>query len=596
MSEALPAVLSLIATSWEPAADRPLLPLLLILLSIFPVVYLSSFVHELGHALLARWSGFLVSSFGMGLGQPLWVGGWRGSRVYLCRRSPFQGITFSVMAQIYPTRGQLVAMLAGGVLANFALAAVAFLLWRLLPWGGEVWAMAGLLNAGLGVGNLIPFRSRVGATTLRTDGGLILQVLRGGATAGEAPERIQRVAALRGLWESVGDHLGLWVHLLGAAAAWRDLGDVGRAEAVCAEAEAVPLEPTPFTRAYGAVVRASVLRAAGKFADSAELLDAAGQGFRDLGHEAGQFLTAWGRAELLLRQGHAAEASAALDGLAGHVLVATRPGLRLGLLESRLCARAALPDGDGVEPLRQEYERGRRRSPLATRDLRVYRELGRLHARREEWERAAVVYAKAVAAARRLHGLLANAEDRERFAQSQADLLDEAGACLRRLGRDAEAERLATAFPAEAGKSSADDVRRRRGRLLQRLGWGVTAVNVLCAAGVVAAAWVLESRAAGPGTVLAPTGEYLVLKHPPTPREFLFGLPLFVEARLGPSWDAFLVTLVVCALLVPLYAAARAAAGRLVPALGQRGRSAVLYLALAPWLSWAFWLLFGAPP
>jgi hypothetical protein len=595
MSEPLPVVLSSLGVSWEPSSEaRPLLPLFVILLSVFPVIYLSSLVHELGHALMARWSGFLVSSFGMGLGRPLWVRSWRGSRVYLCRRTPLQGITFSVMAQIYPTRGQLVAMLAGGVLANFALAAVALLLWRLLPWGSEVWAMVGLLNAGLGVGNLIPFRSRVGATTMRTDGGLILQVLRGGARAGEAPERIQRLAALRGLWESVGDHLGLWVHLLGAATAWRDLGDVERAEAVLAEAEAVPLEPTPFTRAYGAVVRAAVLRAAGKFADAQAALDAAEQGFRDLGHEAGRFLTAWGRAELLLQQGDAAAASAALDALDGHALVATRPGVRFNLLESRLCARAALPDGAGLEPLRQEHERHRRRLPLATRDIRVYRALGGLYARREEWERAAAAYGVAVAAALRLQGLLAPA-DRGRFAQGQADLLAEAGGCLRRLGKDAEAERLTAALAAEAVKPP-EDAGLRRGRRLHRLGWGLTAVNMLCVATVVTAAWVRELRATWPGTVLRPDGECVVLKHPPTLGEFLGGLPLFIEARLGPSWNFFAITVVVCALLVPLYAVGRAAAGRLIPALARRGGSVVFYLALAPWLTWVFWLLVGATP
>src|SRR5262245_8172208 len=36
-----------------------LLPLALVLLAIFPVLYVSAIAHELGHALLARWSGYL---------------------------------------------------------------------------------------------------------------------------------------------------------------------------------------------------------------------------------------------------------------------------------------------------------------------------------------------------------------------------------------------------------------------------------------------------------------------------------------------------------------------------------------------------------
>jgi hypothetical protein len=598
MSKSLPAILSLSGAFDEPGSslvrNGPLLSLLIVLLAIYPVVYVSAFCHELGHALLARWNGFLVTSFGMGIGRPLWVGSWRGSRVYVCRQKPLQGITFSVMTQLYPTRRQLVAMLAGGVLANFALAAVAFLLWRLLPWGGEVWATAGLLNAALAVGNLVPFNSRVGTTTLRTDGGLIWQVLRGRTAVGEAPERLERLAALRGLWESVGDHLGLWVHVLGAAAAWRDLGDVERAEALCAEAEALPLEATPFTRAYGAVVRAAVLRAAGKFADCAALLDAAEQGFRDLGHEAGLFLTAWGRAELLLQQGRAAEAVAALDELAGHRLVATRPGLRFALLESRLCARATLPDGDGVEPLRREYERYR--APLATRDLRVYRGLARLHVRREEWERAAEAYRTAVAAVRKLYGLLAKSDDGRRFAQGQADLLAEAGTCLRRVGADAEADKLAGALTADTAGDSAAADRQRRGRRLHRAAWALTAVNAVCAVALVAAVWVLECRAVSPGLVLAPTGERLVLKHPPTAREFFLGLPLFVEARVGRAWGIFLTCLVIGVVLVPLVSALLAAGGRLLPAVRGRGGSLIFWLALMPWLGWLLYVLLAPIP
>ena len=64
---------------------------LLALLLLPAIIYVSGFLHELGHAVCASLSGAEVTSFGMGIGRPFWVGTWRGGRVYLGRRKPFQG-------------------------------------------------------------------------------------------------------------------------------------------------------------------------------------------------------------------------------------------------------------------------------------------------------------------------------------------------------------------------------------------------------------------------------------------------------------------------------------------------------------------------
>src|SRR5438270_7476846 len=50
------------------------LPWLVALLALYPILYVSAFARELGHALLGRWSGFLVTAFGLGTGRPFWVG------------------------------------------------------------------------------------------------------------------------------------------------------------------------------------------------------------------------------------------------------------------------------------------------------------------------------------------------------------------------------------------------------------------------------------------------------------------------------------------------------------------------------------------
>jgi hypothetical protein len=564
------------------------------LLALYPILYVSGFVHELGHALMGRWNGFAVTAFGLGTGRPFWVGGWRGSRVYLGLRRPLQGLTFTLTLQDDPTRWQQAAMLAGGVLANFALAAAALLLWRLLPWGGTVWLWAAVLNLAAGVVNLVPFNSQIGTLELRTDGGKIRQVVRGGLPPTSAPERLQAVAVLGPLQGAIGDHLGLYSRLLNAALAWVELGDAGRAEALCAEAEALPLELTPRTRGTGAIVRAAVFCRAGRLDECARALDSAEAAFREQGGKRRLFLVSCARAELLVSEGRAAEGAKALDALAAHALVAADPVLHLALLESRLGARAALPDGDGVEELRAEYERRRGRFPSLTRDRHVYRTLGQWYARRQDWARAGLAYGEALAAVRKLYALLADKADQECFAQGQAALLAEAGDCLRQLGKAEDAEKLATFFTApEARAPTPAEVRQTRGR---RLGWALTAVNALVAVALTVLVRVLELRAEDPAVVTGPAGQSLELKHPGTFREFMIGLPLFAEGRLGHAWGMFLLALGLSVLAVSLVGGLSFAVGLILPALRKRGGQLLFFLALLPWLSWVFWLLFDLRP
>jgi WD40 repeat protein len=554
-----------------PLQDLGEIPWLLLLLAVYPILYVSAFCHEVGHALMGRWNGFVVTSFGMGTGRPFWVATLGGSRVYLAWQRPLQGITFTVVAHIYPTRRQLVGMLAGGVLANFVLAVLCLVLGRLLPWGGPIWLEAAALNAVLGFSNLIPFHSQIGTAELRTDGGLIWQVLRGGALGGMAPSRIKMVGALRNLWVSIGDHLGLYVHLLGAATAWRDLGDVGRAEELAAEADAVPVEHTPFTRAFDSVVRAGLARAPGRFDESARLLDAAEEGFRVLGHEAGLFLVSFGRAELLLARGQAAEAVTALDALAAHALVRSRPALQVALLESRLCARAALPDGAGVDELRAEYARRRRSYPSPTRDLRIYRALARLEVRRQDGAAAASAYRAALTAAEQLHAQFTDPADQERFARCMASLLVEAETSLRQLGQEVEAGQLATCFAAATRAQAAS---RRGSGLWRRLAWGVTAINALVAT-------VLMVRGGLPQVLAQPA--LLEVRQPGTPRDYLMALLLYLHVRLGEPWNLLLICLLYAILLVALVGVVHALRTRRTPALRQRGGATLLFFALIPW-------------
>ncbi len=548
--------------------------ILVTVLATLPIIYGSFFLHELGHVVMARVSGYFVTSFGLGVGQPFRVWGWRGTRVYLCRRRPLQGITFVLAPQLFPGRLQAVGMLAGGALANSLLMATALALWRLLPWGAGVWLMAAGLNAVLGIANLIPFTFRAGAFTLRSDGALIVKTLRHGIAEKSAPALFQMVAALRPLWEGVGDTTILHIYLLQVALRWIQFGDAEQAQLLYAEAEALPAaDAPPAIRAYTALLRGFVACAAGKPEIGADALAAAEKGFRALEHEAGLLLVSMGQAELLLLRGDAPGAVAHLQELASHALVARQPLLRAALLASRLSAEAALPGAESLGRVEAEYEEVCRVHPSLARDLSVFKTLARFYDQREDWPRAESAYQKALSAAQALHEQFADAADQERFRQAQAGLLAGARGCLLRRGKEAEASQVEALLPSAEGlRQRRAEAEVQRTRRVYRWGLVVTLVNLLCALCGLAAVgiWVLRPPDAPPG-VSQPVPHFIIL---------IVGLVALLS-----------VFTALAILLVPLLYILGRWSPPLSPPLRQAGGAAFLTLTLVPWFLWVALLL-----
>lgn len=521
------------------------------ILAFLPVLYISIFLHEFGHVVMGRWSGFVVTSFGVGIARPLWVWNWRGTKVFFCRSRWRQALTIWLSPRILPPRRQLVWALTGGVLANGVVALVAFVLWWLLPWGDGVWLAITAINAYMCLTNLIPFTVRFGNAPMRSDGAQILQTLQGREPEAIASARAQMVATLRGLWEAVGDTLGLYTHLLVGALSWADLGDAERAEQLCAEAEAVPLNHSPFTRAYGAVVRGIVSRYAGKIEASAAALDEAEKEFRALNHEAGLLLVALGRAELMLKQEETSRAVESLSTLSAHALFAEYPALPVALVASHLQARADSSDGEEAETLLAAYEAARSRCPSLTRDLWTYSAMARLYVRQQNWAQAETFFWKSLEAVRKLYESFADPAEQTRFLRCHTALLSEAAECLRQLGKDAE--KVDALFP------SPDELKRqrtaaqgRRSRRYHRVGLLITLVNFISACGMAAA---------------------------------------FEENDYAGMMMALLVIYVVLTLLYTLFLFAFS---RFMPALRQHGGKVTFILSLMPWLSTV--MLIISPP
>jgi membrane-associated protease RseP (regulator of RpoE activity) len=136
-----------------------------LVLAFLPVLYGSAFLHELGHALMGRATGFVVTSFGLGTRRPWCVIPVGGAQVFFCPIRPFQGITFAFASQFNPSRGRLALYLAGGILAHGLLAVLALAMLAWLPWGGCVWLAATVVNGAMAMANLMTFKIKVGKAT-----------------------------------------------------------------------------------------------------------------------------------------------------------------------------------------------------------------------------------------------------------------------------------------------------------------------------------------------------------------------------------------------------------------------------------------------
>ena len=133
---------------------------------------------------------------------------------------------------------------------------------------------------------------------------------------------------------------------LDAATAWLELGNADKGAELLGEAEALPVDATPFFRGLTAWRRGRVERAAGRLETSAAALDEAERAFGEMSHQAGPFLVAIDRALLRRRQGEPEQALARLEELARHPLAVSRPNLVHELRAAQLETRTELPAGD----------------------------------------------------------------------------------------------------------------------------------------------------------------------------------------------------------------------------------------------------------
>src|SRR5262249_27309053 len=152
-----------------PRAECMVPALLVFVLVLLAVNYLSSLAHEVGHALLGRLAGFQAPLCGMGTGGPVLALDCCGTRLYLARDRPWQGLCFLLPDGLVLTGWRLALTLAGGIVVHLLLTLAGLAGWWLWPGATLVWAAVVLVNGAYAAVNLVPMSVRVGGVRLASD-------------------------------------------------------------------------------------------------------------------------------------------------------------------------------------------------------------------------------------------------------------------------------------------------------------------------------------------------------------------------------------------------------------------------------------------
>lgn len=402
---------------------------LVIVLAVLPAVYSAVFVHELGHAVMGRAMGYIVTSFGLGVGRPLAVFSVWGSKVYFCRSRMHLGLTFAVHPAILPARARIVTYLTGGIVFNVCAAVFSLMMILWGPWLGGIWIDVLFINANMAITSSIPSNIRIGRGSQRTDGAQIVQVMRTGSLANppsitaQTFEFMQRHAAM------VGDTVISYVNLLSVAEAWTDLEEYDRASEVLEQAQARPDCGIPGLRWLQAYITAQLAVRTQKCDDALASLDIADAAAQRLGGKIG-VLSALLRDAISIERGDTAHLPLVLEQRIADPDIRSLPSARLMSVVTRLAVAIRDADLDSVRKYAAEYDRLAKKSPSAMRDLKLCRILARLYAQVGDSVAARLAYQRVLVAIIEAGEGWTDPAEARRFFERYQPLADEARAYL----------------------------------------------------------------------------------------------------------------------------------------------------------------------
>lgn len=422
------------------------------------MLVLSVLLHEFCHALAAWACGYVVTSFGIGSGEPLLCLRLpqTGTIFYVCRFGlRFSGVTWLFSPGGTPRHGADLLLACAGSLGNALMASVAGYLLSaaalpsvpfLTVWVPIVVVL--LVNSVLALLFFLPQRTvsaEQGALT--SDGLQALSILfparfAGGRGAGAAVGVLRTLAQKRAFWSKIGDTTMLCVALLRAAEASEEIGDQETTRACLHEAESLPVIPGA-GRYQQAWTRLLAVRL--QLQPIVPALNEVEALFTELGSEAGKILVARERLLHLAPQ-DGSDRDSAFVALQSAAFASRNGALALILLADRIDLQGQRDEADfgTLEALASQYEAARRDQESSLTDLRVYAAIADARARNGDDGGAAIAYERAIAASRRVSVALGfDPALQNHFTEHQLPLTAASVRCFGRLGRTADAARYA---------------------------------------------------------------------------------------------------------------------------------------------------------
>lgn len=188
-------------------------------------LYLSTWIHEVGHALAGRLAGFRITSLGTGFGRPILRIPLGETVLFISPRRLFQGLTTSVRDRWPTSRRARAFLIAGGFGANLLACAAAFLGLLLVKTPPLPLVLFALVNAAIALFALLPASILLPGASLKTDASQLIGLFRRSRRGADPLARIESSRRFVAFLTAIRDPYGEYHHRIHLASSLSSLGN-----------------------------------------------------------------------------------------------------------------------------------------------------------------------------------------------------------------------------------------------------------------------------------------------------------------------------------------------------------------------------------